>query len=95
MSDQAQLTRRHEADCLVLGLSGSWTTMAVAAQDAALESVAPDGAKRARSHQWNIESTPCLFHNHDIEIRVSLGMKAYGPDGTAEELVRQADMSMY
>lgn len=54
-----------------------------------------DGAKRARSLQWAIESQPFDFHGKKIAIKVSLGLEAYGPDDTPEELLRRADMAMY
>jgi phospholipid/cholesterol/gamma-HCH transport system permease protein len=46
--EQARLTSRRDADCLVLGFAGSWTTRAVAKQDTALARLAPDGAREAR-----------------------------------------------
>lgn len=54
-----------------------------------------DGVKRARSLQWTIESTPCLAGSHRIPVEVSFGIEPYGPDDTADELVRRADTAMY
>lgn len=54
-----------------------------------------DGAKRARTLQWALESTPCEFHDDSLPIKVSLGVEPYGPDDTPTELIRRADMAMY
>ena len=54
-----------------------------------------DGAKRAQTLQWALESTPCEFHDEILPVKVSLGTEPYGPDDTAEELIRRADMAMY
>ncbi len=54
-----------------------------------------DGAKRARTLQWAIESTPCKFHNESLPVKVSLGVEPYGPDDTQKDLIRRADMAMY
>lgn len=37
-----------------------------------------DGAKRARTLQWTIESTPCEFHEEHLPVKVSLGIEPYG-----------------
>ena len=54
-----------------------------------------DGAKRARTLQCALESTPCEFHDDSLPIKVSLGVEPYGPDDTPTELIRRADMAMY
>lgn len=54
-----------------------------------------DGAKRARTLQWELESTPCDFGSLSIPVQVSLGLEPYGPDDTADDLLRRADMAMY
>lgn len=54
-----------------------------------------DGAKRARTLQWALESTPCQFHDENLPVKVSLGVEPYGPDDTPKELIRRADMAMY
>jgi diguanylate cyclase (GGDEF)-like protein len=54
-----------------------------------------DGAKRARTLQWTIESTPCEFHDEHLPVKVSLGIEPYGPDGAPKDLIRHADMAMY
>lgn len=54
-----------------------------------------DGAKRARTLQWALESTPCEFHNEQLAVKVSLGIEPYGPDDTPKDLIRRADMAMY
>ncbi len=46
--EAAHLATRHEKDCLVVALSGHWTTDAVAAHDAALRALGAEGASRAR-----------------------------------------------
>jgi phospholipid/cholesterol/gamma-HCH transport system permease protein len=56
MSPQARLDRRKDADCLVLEFAGPWTTMTVAAQDRALDSLAPNGARRVRIDLSGIEA---------------------------------------
>jgi diguanylate cyclase (GGDEF)-like protein len=89
---------RHVAEIAVASLRETDTVARLGGDEFAMlltRTAWADGAKRARSLQWNLESTPCRFHNHEIGIRVSLGMEAYGPDDTAEELIRRADMSMY
>jgi len=48
MTPEARLGRRRDADCLVLEFAGPWTTLTVARQDQALESLAPNGARRVR-----------------------------------------------
>ncbi len=89
---------RHVAEIAVASLRETDTVARLGGDEFAMlltRTTWADGSKRARSLQWNIESTPCRFRNRDIRIRVSLGMEAYGPDDTAEELIRRADMSMY
>lgn len=54
-----------------------------------------DGAKRAQTLQWALESTPCEFHDEMLPVKVSLGIEPYGPDDTPNELIRRADMAMY
>jgi diguanylate cyclase (GGDEF)-like protein len=54
-----------------------------------------DGAKRAQTLQWAIESTPCEFHGERLPVKVSLGIEPYGPEDAPEELIRRADMAMY
>lgn len=54
-----------------------------------------DGAKRARTLQWAIESTPCEFHDEHLPVKVSLGIEPYGPDDAPMDLIRRADMAMY
>jgi diguanylate cyclase (GGDEF)-like protein len=54
-----------------------------------------DGAKRAQTLQWALESTPCQFNGEMLPVEVSLGIEPYGPDDTPEELIRRADMAMY
>ena len=54
-----------------------------------------DGAKRARTLQWALESTPCKFQNEILPVKVSLGIEPYGPDDAPKDLVRRADMAMY
>lgn len=54
-----------------------------------------DGAKRAQTLQWALESTPCEFHGEMLPVEVSFGIEPYGPDDSPEELLRRADMAMY
>ena len=54
-----------------------------------------DGAKRAQTLQWALESTPCEFNHEMLPVKVSLGTEPYGPDDTPEEMIRRADMAMY
>lgn len=54
-----------------------------------------DGAKRARTLQWQIESLPCEFNGRKIPVKVSMGLEPYGADDTPEDLLRRADTSMY
>jgi GGDEF domain-containing protein len=54
-----------------------------------------DGAKRAQTLQWAIETTPCDFRGTVLPVKVSLGTEPYGPDDLADELIRRADMAMY
>lgn len=54
-----------------------------------------DGAKRAQTLQWALESTPCEFQDELLPVRVSLGIEPYGPEDVPEELIRRADMAMY
>lgn len=54
-----------------------------------------DGAKRAKSLQWAIESTPCPFGRENVFVEVSLGLEPYGPNDTTEELIARADLAMY
>lgn len=54
-----------------------------------------DGARRAQSIRWAIESTPVRFGKHEIPVEVSVGLEPYGPEDTRDELVRRADMAMY
>lgn len=54
-----------------------------------------DGAKRTRTLQWALESTPCEFQDESLPVKVSLGIEPYGPDDTPKELIRRADMAMY
>ncbi len=88
MSARPQLSRRQEADCLVLGLSGSWTTMEVASQDAALEAVAPNGAKRVRidlahveeldtAGAWLVYRTLKSLAGRGVKVELSGGQRSY------------------
>lgn len=88
MSRQARLDRRRDADCLVLELAGPWTTMTVAPQDSALDSLSPDGARRARIDLTGIEALDTagalLVHRtvkqlsaRGVEVVLSGGLKAY------------------
>ncbi len=88
MSPQARLGRHREADCLVLELAGPWTTMTVAPQDGALESLAPDGARRVRIDLAGIEAFDTtgalLLHRtvkqlsaRGLEVVLSGGLKAH------------------
>ncbi len=54
-----------------------------------------DGAKRAQTLQWALESVPCEFQHELLPVKVSLGIESYGPDDTPDELIRRADMAMY
>ncbi len=54
-----------------------------------------DGAKRARTLQWALESTPGKFQNEILPVKVSLGIEPYGPDDAPKDLIRRADMAMY
>jgi diguanylate cyclase (GGDEF)-like protein len=54
-----------------------------------------DGLKRAQTLQWAIENTPFDFNPDIPPVKVSLGIEPYGPDDTAEDLIRRADMAMY
>jgi diguanylate cyclase (GGDEF)-like protein len=54
-----------------------------------------DGAKRAQTLQWAIETTPCDFRGTVLPVKVSLGIEPYGPNDLADELIRRADMAMY
>ena len=54
-----------------------------------------DGARRARTIQHAIESTPCAHDGDDLCVKASLGLEPYGPDDKHDELVRRADMAMY
>ncbi len=56
MTPEARLERHQEADCLVLALTGPWTTLTVAAQDRALASLAPNGARRVRIDLTGLEA---------------------------------------
>ena len=88
MSRQARLDRRRDADCLVLELTGPWTTMTVAPQDSALDSLSPDGARRARIDLTGIEALDTtgalLVHRtvkqlsaRGVEVVLSGGLKAH------------------
>ncbi|HEX9767907.1 MAG TPA: MlaE family lipid ABC transporter permease subunit [Kiloniellales bacterium] len=88
MSPQARLGRHREADCLVLELAGPWTTMTVAPQDGALDSLAPDGARRVRIDLAGIEAFDTtgalLVHRtvkqlsaRGLEVVLSGGVKAH------------------
>ena len=88
MSPQARLGRHRDADCLVLELAGSWTTMTVAPQDGALDSLAPDGARRVRIDLAGIEAFDTtgalLVHRtvkqlsaRGLEVVLSGGVKAH------------------
>lgn len=54
-----------------------------------------DGAKRSDTLQWNLESIPCDFRGQQIPVKISLGLEAYGPEDSPEDLLRRADMAMY
>lgn len=54
-----------------------------------------DGAKRAQTLQWALESTPCDFRGEPLEVKISLGIEPYGPDDVPDDLIRRADMAMY
>lgn len=54
-----------------------------------------DGAKRAQTLQWALETTPCDFQGEMLPVKVSLGIEPYGPDDVPEDLIRRADMAMY
>jgi diguanylate cyclase (GGDEF)-like protein len=54
-----------------------------------------DGAKRAQTLQWQLETTRCEFNHEMQSVKVSLGTEPCGPDDTLKELIRRADMAMY
>ncbi|MFQ6017310.1 MAG: MlaE family lipid ABC transporter permease subunit [Kiloniellaceae bacterium] len=50
------ITARREDDCLILALTGAWTTQRLGRQQAELDAIAPDGARRARLDLGSVEA---------------------------------------
>ncbi len=86
--DLARLSRRLDGDCLVLDLTGQWTTQAVAAQDAALAALTANGAKRVRivldgvealdtAGAWLVHRTARSLAGRGLEVELAGGRKAH------------------
>jgi len=85
---EARFGRHRDADCLVLEFAGPWTTLTVAPQDAVLESLAPNGARRVRIDLTGVEAFDTagalLVHRtvkqlsaRGLEVDLSGGLKAH------------------
>ena len=53
------------------------------------------GMSQMSRRNRSAKSIPCEFQDKMLPVKVSLGIEAYGPDDTPDELVRRADMAMY
>jgi len=54
-----------------------------------------NGAKRARTLQWLIDRTCISIGGVELLVKASMGVEPYGPEDSAEDLLRRADMAMY
>ena len=86
--DDARLTSRMDAGCLVIGLAGRWVTQAVAVQDTVLTRLSANGAKRARidmsgveeldtAGAWLVHRTRKDLSSQGLEVELSGGPAAY------------------
>jgi diguanylate cyclase (GGDEF)-like protein len=60
-----------------------------------LQTTFRNGAKRARTLQWLIDRTRIAAGGVEVLVKASMGVEPYGPEDTAEDLLRRADMAMY
>jgi GGDEF domain-containing protein len=54
-----------------------------------------DGQRHVESLGAAIEANRIIHGAHDIGVRASIGIEAYGPDSDLETLMHRADAAMY
>ncbi len=54
-----------------------------------------NGAKRARTLQWQLDNSRLEFEGNMIPVKISIGCEPFGPDDNIDDLICRADMAMY